>query len=47
MKESTKRLNFTLPASLYEKIRREAYLKKTVKGKIIRVALELYLANNK
>lgn len=47
MKESTKRLNFTLPSSLYEKVRREAYVKRVVMGKVVRAALDKHFTNKK
>jgi hypothetical protein len=46
-KEELKRLSFTLPAPLYEKIRKEAYVKKSLKGDIIRDALDEYFAKKK
>lgn len=42
-KTTTKRLNFTLPTSLYEKVRKEAYMQQVVMGKVVRVALEKHL----
>lgn len=47
MKQESKRLNFSLPESLHEKVRKEAYLKKVSVGKIARVALEEYFARKK
>ncbi len=49
MKTATdnKRLHFTLPGPLLEKIRKEAYVQKTQKGKVVRIALEEYFNRKK
>lgn len=43
MKEKTTRLNFTLPASLHEKVRKQAYIRKVHMSKIVIAALEQFL----
>lgn len=47
MQNKIERLNFTLPAPLYEKVRKESYAKKMAKGKVVIIALQQYFTSKK